>query len=309
MKFNDKDRKLFYDSIQKLTKTGGWDLDVKTMVSKWTDETYRIHELPLDAETNAEEGINFYIEEDQPRISKYVEDCITKGIPFNDEFQIITAKGNKKWVRSVGSPLEDDEGNVIKLIGTFQDITEQKEKEILLEQSETYLKLAMNGTGLGIWDWYLKDNSVKFDENWAKQIGYELSDIEMDLEAWESRVHPDDIDKCYSDIKNYLEGKTDRYTNIHRMKHKEGHWVWILDQGQVSEWDASGNPVRFTGTHFDISKEKNATQFLETFYDNSPYGYSFCDLEGKFLDVNEEHAKMTGYTVEELKKCIFLNYL
>ena len=302
MKFNEEEKKVFYDSIQKLTKTGGWDLNLETMVSNWTEETYRIHELDFDVPTNAEEGINFYVEEDRPRIAKYVEDCMTKGIPFNDVFQIITAKGNKKWVRSIGSPVEDEDGNIIKLVGTFQDITEQVLKEQKLQESENYLKLAMEGTGLGIWDWYFADDSVKFDENWAKMIGYELNEIEMSLETWKSKVHPDDIDKCYEDIQDYLEGKTDRYVNIHRMKHKEGHWVWILDQGKISDWDSQGNPIRFTGTHFDVSSERNQKNRLEMFYQKSGLGYAFCDMQGNILDVNDEYCRITGYNLEELKK-------
>ena len=301
MKFDDKQKEIIYSSMQKMTKTGGWTLDVKTGKSQWSVETYNIHELPIGTPTDKINGINYYAEHERDRVEKYLEECISKGKDFDGEFEFYTAKGNKKWVRSSGKAIENEKGEVETLIGTFQDITDVKLKELELKESETYLKLAIEGTGLGIWDWYLKDNSVKFDSNWAKMLGYDLSEIEMELSTWESKVYPDDLANCYKDIQNYMEGKTEQYHNIHRMKHKEGHWVWILDQGRFSDWDNEGNPVRFTGTHFDITEEKNQTHRLDMFYNKSNIGYAFCNMDGEILDSNKAYQSITGYNNEELK--------
>ena len=65
--------------------------------------------------------------------------------------------------------------------------------------------------------------------------GYALSEIRTDVEEWSSRVHPDDLEGCYADIQAHIDGKTDFYENVHRMKHRDGHWVYILDRGKVVE--------------------------------------------------------------------------
>jgi len=116
------------------------------------------------------------------------------------------------------------------------------------------LELVLEGTALGIWDWNPKTSDVVFDERWCRMLGYELSEIEPNVESWSSRVHPDDIENCFSDITAHMEGRTERYENVHRMQHKAGHWVYILDRGQVMERNEAGEVVRFTGTHTDVTE-------------------------------------------------------
>lgn len=106
---------------------------------------------------------------------------------------------------------------------------------------------------VGLWDWNMINNTVQFDRVWASLIGYDISEVQFELSFWEERVHPEDLDRCYKDIKKHLDGKMDFYENIHRMKHKNGEWVYILDRGKVTEWE-NGKPVRFMGTHVDITE-------------------------------------------------------
>lgn len=147
-----------------------------------------------------------------------------------------------------------------EMIAYFQLENQNKKNEIQLIESNKYLDLALEGANLGIWDWYLEDNSVKFDRRWAEMLGINFETIKMELNTWESRVHPDDLENCYADIQAYMNGETEQYKNIHRMKHENGEWVYILDQGKFSDWDESGKPIRFTGTHFDISDQKKQEQ-------------------------------------------------
>lgn len=155
---------------------------------------------------------------------------------------------------------------LLSLIGTWfyflNRERKSKHKELIAEKN-TYLNLALEGANLGIWDWYITDNSVIFDRRWAEMLGIDYETMDMELSTWESRVHPDDLDDCYKDIKAYLEGETSHYQNIHRMKHAQGHWVYILDQGKVSQRDEKGNPIRFTGTHLDITPQKKQEEALK----------------------------------------------
>lgn len=143
-----------------------------------------------------------------------------------------------------------------EMIAHFQLEKANRGKEEELSELNTYLGLALEGTKLGIWDRYLADNSVKFDRRWAEMLGLDHSTIKMELATWESRVHPDDLEHCYADIKAYMDGNTSHYRNIHRMKHANGEWIYILDQGKYSGWDELGNPTRFTGTHLEVTEQK-----------------------------------------------------
>lgn len=124
------------NSIQSVAKIGGWELDIKTLKTTWTNETYHIHELPIGTPTDKIDGIKFYAEHEQDRISNYIDDCIKSGNEFNDEFEFITHKNNRRWVRVVGTPVSDTNGHISTLRGTFQDITEEKELKASLEDEK-----------------------------------------------------------------------------------------------------------------------------------------------------------------------------
>ena len=139
-----------------------------------------------------------------------------------------------------------------------QIMTLTNDADLSPEQKSRRLELVVEGTRLGMWDWNPQTNEVIFNDIWAEMLGYSLDEITPSLEEWESRVHPDDLADCYADITAHMEGKTPFYQNVHRMKHRDGHWVYILDRGQIVEVDDEGRPIRFTGTHTDITAQKEA---------------------------------------------------
>jgi len=120
------------------------------------------------------------------------------------------------------------------------------------------IELALEGTRLGLWDWNPTTDEVIFDERWAGMLGHSLDEITPELETWRSRVHPDDLEGAYRDLGNHMKGLTPFYENVHRMRHKDGHWVHILDRGCVVDRDEMGRPTRFTGTHTDITTQREA---------------------------------------------------
>lgn len=154
--------------------------------------------------------------------------------------------------------VERPEVGVASVTATFVDINTLKTSERALEEKSERLELVIEGTRLGTWDWNPQTGAVSFNEQWAQMLGYGLDEICFRLEEWETRVHPDDLQPCYEAIGAHLRGETSFYQNVHRMKHRDGHWVHILDRGRVVERDEEGQPVRFTGTHTDISPQREA---------------------------------------------------
>ncbi len=114
----------------------------------------------------------------------------------------------------------------------------------------------LEGAGLGAWDWDLTTDQVNFDRRWCEMLGLDFQTTPQCFSTWSERVHRDDLAGALEDVSRHLAGETSRYENVHRMRHADGHWIHILDTGRVSGRDASGRPVRFTGTHFDISRQK-----------------------------------------------------
>ena len=91
---------------------------------------------------------------------------------------------------------------------------------------------------------------------------YEDDEIENKFEEWTSRIHPDDLEKAMSEIENHLNGNTEVYENIHRMKHKNGSWVWMLDRGKAL-FDSNGKATRMVRFHTDITRNKELEENLQ----------------------------------------------
>lgn len=149
------------------------------------------------------------------------------------------------------------------LIGISRDITERIEATGLLKESEERLSLAVKGTGVGLWDWKIQTGEVFFDERWAEICGYTLQELSpVCIETWINLCHPDDMEKSNELLQQHFNGKTEYYRCEVRMKHKNGDWVWVLDQGKVFEWDEEGRPVRMAGTHLEITERKQRESAL-----------------------------------------------
>lgn len=163
------------------------------------------------------------------------------------------------------------------------------------EQLIDRLTLALDGTDLGIWDWDLRDNSVQFDRRWCEMLGLEHATTPMELQTWSNLVHPDDLAGCYADIQLHLDGRVERYENIHRMRHADGRWIYILDRGRIAERDAAGQPIRFTGTHFDVTATEQARsvlsrqgQLLQDLIANLPAGVAMFDAQLRLLALSPQ---------------------
>lgn len=160
-------------------------------------------------------------------------------------------------------------------VSFLTDVTEQSLKAKIAERTQNRLELVLQGTRLGMWDWNPQTNDVVFDDRWAEMLGLKLQDLTQTLDDWQSRVHPEDIEQCFADITAHIEGKVDFYENLHRMMHTDGEWRYILDRGKVVERDEDGNPIRFTGTHTDVTalklaelRAKDALQARNRFFAN-----------------------------------------
>ena len=178
---------------------------------------------------------------------------------FNDRtYKITTAAGDYKYFNFRYSDLDDG-----KRLFEIIDISHRIKQKQELEEVKERLELAVSGANIGIWDWNVADEYIHFNENWARMLGYELSELENNRNTWLNLVHPDDKEQALKDIQDHLNSKNEKYYNEHRLKTRSGGWKWIRDIGKVTERDEKGNPVRIVGVHIDIDREKRAAAEIE----------------------------------------------
>lgn len=155
--------------------------------------------------------------------------------------------------------LRNDQGVVTGFQGTIRDITDQLEIQRELKVSSERLDLAVKGTNVGLWDWDIPSGEIVIDERWAEITGYTKEELNpMTIQTWERLAHPQDLEKSFQLISEHFAGDLDQYSCEVRIKHKEGHWVWVLDRGRVVEWAQDGKPLRMAGTHLDITERIEA---------------------------------------------------
>jgi PAS domain S-box-containing protein len=133
------------DRTQRLTNVGGWELDLATDEQRWTDEVYRIHGLPVGDEPDLESALDFYHPEDRP----VVERAIESGEGYDEELRLLTANDEQRWVRTQGEPHFED-GEITKIRGAFQDITEQKFQQRELRSTNSTLSTLLGNVPVGV---------------------------------------------------------------------------------------------------------------------------------------------------------------
>ena len=151
-----------------------------------------------------------------------------------------------------------------KLHKLLNSMKQAKEENHYLSER---IKLAFDGSRDGLWDWNLIDNSVYFSARWKEMLGHEDSELVNDFDTWKSRVHPDDLENTMKDIELSMHDKNGMFENKHRLRHKDGHWVWIYDRGKVQR-DKEGKAIRMIGTHTDLTAEINLSKELRTLNEN-----------------------------------------
>ena len=209
-----------------------------------------------------------------------------------------TPKGDKILLKTSKVPLTDLQGNIIGILGTYEDITDRKQTEEALRASENRWQFALEGAGAGLWDWNIPDNTVFFTKRYKAMLGYEEHEISSSFEKWSKRIHPDDKEAVMADIQKHFRRETDSYQNEHRVLCKDGTYKWIMDRGKVIEWSSDEKPLRMIGTYVDITARKKAEDALflkENIIKCSSSAIATSDLEGNMTYGNPSFLKTWGF--------------
>ncbi|MGZ8180893.1 MAG: PAS domain-containing protein [Methylobacter sp.] len=146
------------------------------------------------------------------------------------------------------------------------EISAHTAMEIALRDSEDRLQMALSGADMATWDWHIPSGALVFNARWAEIQGYTLEELPPRVESWETRVFQDDMPEVREKLERHFKGETPIYESEHRVRHKDGHWVWVQGRGKIIERDGAGNPVRAVGTALDITERKQIEDKLARTY-------------------------------------------
>ncbi|MBI9073661.1 MAG: PAS domain S-box protein, partial [Melioribacteraceae bacterium] len=218
-----------------------------------------------------------------------------------DRIVLVAGVGNKE-----GEYDQADVRQITLLMEGMWLLTQRKQAEEALQESEERLNLALEVANDGVWDWNITTNEIFFDRRYYTMAGYENNAFPQSFEEWAKRVHPDDIEQSQEQIGLHITGKQAVFDIEFRFKRADENWMWIRGRGGIVERDADGKPMRMIGSHSDITKRKQAEEALKeseqkfrSYIENAPNGIFITDEKGNYLEVNEAAAKITGYSKDE----------
>jgi PAS domain S-box-containing protein len=252
-----KSRRLLSET-EKTGKIGGWEFDVKTMTQQWTEETFSILEMDTSiGEPIVPEGIAFIDPEFRPMAEQAIQRSIELGEPYDQEWIVTTAKGNKRWVHAVAKANIVD-GKVVSIYGSFQDITERKNIEKELKESEekyrgifenmqdVYYEVNLNGLITEVSPSII--NMTKGVLTRKEAIGKSMYGFYADVKDREKLL---EVLKEKGSISDYEV----------RLKNNDGSNIFCSITSKILFGD-NNEPLKIIGTMRDISDRKMAEEFI-----------------------------------------------
>lgn len=207
--------------------------------------------------------------------SRFADNPLVTGAPFIRFYAGAPLKfrdqriGTLCIIEAAPRTLSTDEKLILR---KFADAIEQEIADRLQEQaheqlaaSELMYRSVLEGTRIGTWQWNVQTGEAIFNERWAEIVGYTLDELgPIDINTWLKLAHPDDLADSSHLLQQHFAGRLPFYDCKCRMRHKDGHWVWIHDRGRVISWTAEGKPLMMYGTHADITVQKQAELELKS---------------------------------------------
>ena len=182
----------------------------------------------------------------------------------------------------------------------------QKDRQIFeldLEKSRKRLASVIEGTDVGTWEWEIDSGNLILNECWAQILGYHLEELLPTTDkTWEDFAHPDDFQISRLRTLQTLDGTVDFYDTDMRMRHVDGHWVWMHIRGKVVERTPQGEPMKMAGTCSDLSARKEMQELLAFEKDRLratlfaiTEGLVATDIAGKVQMMNPLAERLTGW--------------
>jgi PAS domain S-box-containing protein len=193
-----------------------------------------------------------------------------------------------------------------QMAALFRDVSDRKRVEDALHASEQRLELALDVTGARVWELDVATGRVKVDPRGLQSLGYAPEEAPTTLQDWDALQHPDDLPELRAKFSAMLRGEASEYTCEHRVRRRDGSWVWREVRGRVVAWQ-DGKPSRVIGTHVDITQRKRAAALLEEYANRARLVFNqtfqfmgLLSTQGHVLDINDAALNFAGVSAQDV---------
>jgi PAS domain S-box-containing protein len=244
--------------ILKLNKFGTWDWNLVENKVTWSAEKYELLGLDPNISPSYEAFISLVVPEQRPEIEAQIQNCISNHSTYYHETKIITPDGEERWLKEQGK-CEVKDGQVIRMLGICEDITQKKQQEEIIKQ------VALSASVL-IYIYDLEEErNIFMNSEVETLLGYSPAEIQaFGSQLIPQLVHPEDLPA----IQTYLSGiitatRDDQFELECRLKDKQGNWHWLISRDRVIKRNKQGYPKLILGVATDITRIKVAETALQ----------------------------------------------
>lgn len=294
---------------QRLAKMGSWNFDFRTDRLTWSDELYNVFGTDklqfLETHQSFVDLVDPEYRDSVVATSKHTQ---LTGNPFNIIYGITTSAGEKRIIEEYGYGERDADGNVIRLFGTAQDVTERKETEKkIIEANERY-EYVTQATSDIIWDWDLEQDTIFYAKALERLLGTAIGERKNGLSFFYDAIHPDDRHKLTLNAEEFRTREGKFWEEEYRLKRANGDYAFILDSGILIK-NKEGITKRMVGSMRDITKQKQEQQYLKllssviTQTNDAVLITEAEPITGagpKIVYINDAFTKNTGYEEKDI---------
>ncbi|MBM3141441.1 MAG: PAS domain S-box protein [Chloroflexi bacterium] len=294
-----------YRTILEDIKEGYWETDPAGNFTFFNDAVCHL----LGYSKKKMMGMNYrayIIAEDVDKVYKAFNQVYRTDKPIeNMLYKTIRKDRSERFAETSVFPRRNDTGEIIGFRGVTRDVTERKEMEKALRESEEKFRIAAASVSDLVWDWDIVEGKLDWFGNIDEMLGYAPGEFPRTIDAWEKAIHPDDHDRVMAVLDLHLTTRTP-YFEEYRVIRKDGSIRYWIDRG-AAFWDEKGNAHRMFGACSDISERKQAEEALRqsekryrTVLEDMEESYYEIDLAGNFTFFNDALCRRLGYSREEL---------
>ncbi len=307
---------ILYKQAQAISHVGNWIYYIDSQTFEWSDEMYRIYEIPADEPLNLEKFISKLHPEDRDEVMKHITECIQNKTFYDKHHRIVLPGGRIKTIHRRGEIVVENNGRAVKMIGTSQDVTERERFEQELKENQIFIKKIADATPSIIASYNVNTGEYVFiNEGVRKLLNYDPEEIlTKGVKFFTDVIHPDDVNSLVEKNNKALDdANADPLSDsivefTYRMKHKDGYYKWFHTYGTIFDRNESGMVEHVLNISLDVTAQVEANKkieeqehFIQQIADASPTILYLFDVRSEsFIYINKEVYYILGYTPEEL---------